>query len=253
MKLFNHKKIGPGWGMFLYLYWLKKHHLTHPRKPMYGFEGFDTIILYVQLSASSKVWWQLDQLSIIDLEDFHSHIKHTWCAWDTEFKFDNFIFCHPWYLEYHLWIDSVCYPLLNQFGWREVTPASFFWPPWCYWKPLTAFSQALLVLSLECAAVVAPLQNILKWNITSQMLKNRNVRTDLFRFFFSICWLASDQTHPLQQTRTRQMRRASRGFRPVVEVALEVALVVALVVDSPKPFYSGYHVLFRRKSAQWIV
>jgi len=41
--------------------------------------------------------------------------------------------------------------------------------------------------------------------------------------------------HPLQQTRTRQVRRASRGSRPVVEVALEVALVVALVVDSPKP------------------
>jgi len=36
--------------------------------------------------------------------------------------------------------------------------------------------------------------------------------------------------HPLQQTRTRQVRRASRGSRPVVEVALEVALVVALVV-----------------------
>jgi len=28
--------------------------------------------------------------------------------------------------------------------------------------------------------------------------------------------------HPLQQTRTRQMRRASRGSRPVVVVALEV-------------------------------
>jgi len=57
--------------------------------------------------------------------------------------------------------------------------------------------------------------------------------------------------HPLQETRTRQVRRASRGFRPVVkvvevevevEVALEVplevpvvvALVVALVVDSSK-------------------
>ena len=37
-----------------------------PLKPMQGFKGFDTIILYVQLSASSKVWWQLDQLSIIN-------------------------------------------------------------------------------------------------------------------------------------------------------------------------------------------
>ena len=40
--------------------------LTHPRKPTQGFKGFKTIILYVQLSASSEVWCQLDQLSIID-------------------------------------------------------------------------------------------------------------------------------------------------------------------------------------------
>jgi len=64
--------------------------------------------------------------------------------------------------------------------------------------------------------------------------------------------------HPLQETRTRQVRRASRGFRPVVkvvevevevevEVALEmplvvpfvVALVVALVVDSTEPEQGG--------------
>ena len=45
----------------------------------------------------------------------------------------------------------------------SLTPVSFFWPLWCYWKPLTAFSQALLVDSLEGAAVVAPWQNIAKW------------------------------------------------------------------------------------------
>ena len=28
---YNYKKMGPE--MFLYLYWLKKHHLTHPHKP----------------------------------------------------------------------------------------------------------------------------------------------------------------------------------------------------------------------------
>ena len=64
MKLFNYMKMGPE--MFLYLYWRKKHHPTHPCKPTQDFKGFDTIILYVQLSASSKVGWQLDQLSIID-------------------------------------------------------------------------------------------------------------------------------------------------------------------------------------------
>ena len=48
------------------------------------------------------------------------------------------------------------------------------------------------------------------------------------RFFFQFFCLDSDRTHPLQQTRKRQMRRASRGSRPVVVVALEVALMVAL-------------------------
>ena len=92
------------------------------------------------------------------------------------------LFCHPWYLEYHLWIDSVCKSPFNQDSWREVTPASLFWPPWCYWKPLTAFSQALLVLSLACAAVVAPLQNIEKYrkihNVFVSILEGVFSRTD---------------------------------------------------------------------------
>ena len=49
-------------------------------------------------------------------------------------------------------------PPLNQDSLKEVTPVSFFWPPSSYWKPLTAFLQALHVLSLACAAVVPPLQ-----------------------------------------------------------------------------------------------
>ena len=172
MKLFNYKEIGPG--MFLYLYWLKKHHLTHPRKPMYGFEGFDTIILYVQLSASSKICWQLDQLSIIDpisCKTFIlvSNIHGAWVIYRIQdWQIDFLSPLISWI--YHLEFDSVCHPLLNQFSWRKVKPVSFFWPPSCYWKPLTAFSLALLVLSLEGAAVVAPWQNILKRNIKATVL-----------------------------------------------------------------------------------
>ena len=43
------------------------------------------------------------------------------------------------------------------------------------------------------------------------------VKTDLLKV-----WLDSDlEAHLLQQTRKRQMRRASRGSRPVLVVALE--------------------------------
>ena len=44
-------------------------------------------------------------------------------------------------------------------------------------------------------------------------------------------WLDSDKAHLLQETRKRQMRRASRGSRPVVLVALE-AVSVVVPVDS---------------------
>ena len=77
--------------------------------------------------------------------------------------------------------------------------------------------------------------------------------------------LDNDQTHPLQQTRMRQMRRASRGSWPVILLALEVVLVVAFVVGlvvvvvvvvelevvvvvvaSFEPFKSDFHVSFQR-------
>ena len=42
------------------------------------------------------------------LEDFHSCIKHTWRVYDIQnSSLTNILFCHPWYLEYHIWIDSV--------------------------------------------------------------------------------------------------------------------------------------------------
>ena len=44
------------------------------------------------------------------------------------------------------------------------------------------------------------------------------------------CLLDNDLTHPLQQTRKRQMRRASRGSRPVVLVALEPFSQVIIVL-----------------------
>ena len=52
--------------VIIFVYWPKKHHFTHPHKPRQGFQVLDTITPYVQLSASSKVRWQLDPLSIID-------------------------------------------------------------------------------------------------------------------------------------------------------------------------------------------
>ena len=63
-------------------------------------------------------------------------------------------------------------------NWREVTTVSFFWPPWCYWKPMTAFSQALLVVSFWCAAVVAPLQNIEKYRKIHNVFVSIFSRTD---------------------------------------------------------------------------
>ena len=102
-------------------------------------------------------------------------------------------------------------PLINQGSWREVTPVSFFWPPSCYWKPLAAFSQALLVLSLECVAVLAPWQNIVKWNtkeISSNVEKytNCNVRSeDLFFSAFIFKYFG------LIVTRLTLCSRAGRG------------------------------------------
>ena len=69
-------------------------------------------------------------------------------------------------------------------------------------------------------------------------------------YFFKV-WLDSDlEAHLLQQTRKRQLRRASRGSRPVLVVALEpdspvmpivvVSPVMPVVLVSPlETFYSG--------------
>ena len=59
------------------------------------------------------------------------------------------------------------------------------------------------------------------------------VKTDLLKV-----WLDSDlEAHLLQQTRKRQMRRASRGSRPVVVVALEAA----------------FYIFYQKKECMWLI
>ena len=120
------------------------------------------------------VWRLLDQFLIMNpmscKEDFQSRITHTW----------SMIYRYQvWQQGFLVTLDilNIIFELIVcvtpfSIGWREETPVSFFLPPSCYWKPLTAFSQALLVLSLEGAAVIAPWQNTLKWN-TKEMSSNR--------------------------------------------------------------------------------
>ena len=140
MKLSSYKKMGPE--IFLYLYWLKNHNLAHQGKPAQGFEDFNSITLYVELSASSKVWWQLDQLSIINPISWKifilaSNIHGAWVIYRIQdWQIDFLSPLISWI--YHLEIDSVCHPLLNQFSWRKVKPVPFFWPPrviGSHWQP----------------------------------------------------------------------------------------------------------------------
>ena len=158
--------------MLSYLYWLKKHHFTQPRKLT---KSFDTITL---ICTAVGFFDGMEAIrSIFDneprvLEGRLSVSDHTYLVNDIQISSLTTRFsCHPRYFEYHIWIDSVCHPLLNRLKGRNTSIILF-----ASIVLLEAFSQTLLVLSLEVAVVVAPWQNTLKWN-TKDTIDTKSSRT----------------------------------------------------------------------------
>ena len=116
---------------FVFVFVLKKHHLTNPCKPTQGLRGFwyyHTFYMYVQLShficttigffEGIRAIRSIIYNWLHILEDFHSHIKHTWCLYDIQnSSLTNMLFSSPLIsLNISFWIDTLCYPP-SQSGW----------------------------------------------------------------------------------------------------------------------------------------